>query len=446
MLLVHTALVTATFSHGISPNGWPVNPALGVAGFPDCVRRHPSLALGMEAAGMDLICAQRAASSSTTIHIATVGDSITAGVHSSGGNHTYPAQLQILLDAAHGWGAYSVTNLGACGSTMQKNADSPFWKRPQYAALLNGTWDVITILLGTNDAKDKASGGPSDWTHQCGQLEGCAFADDFASFIAVASTLGRGGNSPLIYAMVPPPLMKQGAYGMNETVINTVLPALIPLIAARAASTVNKSHPVRMAKAPIDLYAAMGGVKDWKTAEPTAGCALSSAWKPCKWWCDAQSCDQCHPNDNGYAHLAEALFHGISAELPAPTSPPKPLPSPTSPAGAWLFEAGGSGRLFIPAANFTPNTNSGRKGARAWDARKGGVGAIKFDNGDPVFAPQAGGPHGVAAVLATGSIGKLRGATGCGKSYNYPNMSVSYEFGAADGLRYEGWLYLELEN
>ena len=45
--------------------------------------------------------------------------SITAGVHSSGGNHTYPGQLQIMLDIQYP-GKYKVTNLGACGSTMLK--------------------------------------------------------------------------------------------------------------------------------------------------------------------------------------------------------------------------------------------------------------------------------------------------------------------------------------
>ena len=39
------------------------------------------------------------------------------------------------------------------------------------------------------------------------------------------------------------------------------------------------------------------------------------------WWCDAQSCDQCHPNDNGYAHLASALYKGLALP-PSPPSPP----------------------------------------------------------------------------------------------------------------------------
>ena len=59
-----------------------------------------------------------------SIKVACVGDSITAGAHSSGGNHTYPAQLQMLLGDG-----YVVTNLGACGSTMTKHGDSPYWQR-----------------------------------------------------------------------------------------------------------------------------------------------------------------------------------------------------------------------------------------------------------------------------------------------------------------------------
>lgn len=78
----------------------PVNPSLGVPGFPDCTRLHPLRNLSVEAAAMDLRCEQKGAADA--IKIGCVGDSITAGVHSSGGIHPYPAQLQILLDAAKG--------------------------------------------------------------------------------------------------------------------------------------------------------------------------------------------------------------------------------------------------------------------------------------------------------------------------------------------------------
>ena len=78
--------------------------------------------------------------------------SLCARAQSSGGNHTYPGQLQIFLDEAFP-GKYAVTNLGACGSTMLKQSNSPYWKRPQYTTLTTNKWDIIIIMLGTNDAK-----------------------------------------------------------------------------------------------------------------------------------------------------------------------------------------------------------------------------------------------------------------------------------------------------
>lgn len=89
---------------------------------------------------MTLQCAQRAKDHAGQIAVGCVGDSITAGAHSSGGNHTYPGQLQELLGDG-----YKVTNLGACGSTMLKHGDSPYWKRPQFQTLTENKWDIIII-------------------------------------------------------------------------------------------------------------------------------------------------------------------------------------------------------------------------------------------------------------------------------------------------------------
>jgi hypothetical protein len=58
----------------------------------------------------------------------------------------------------------------------------------------------------------------------------------------------------------------------------------------------------------------MGGEPNWATdpAWPKS-CTLDTAktWKPCAWWCDAQSCDQCHPNNNGYTNMAKVMQAGI---------------------------------------------------------------------------------------------------------------------------------------
>ena len=36
--------------------GLPINPVLGVPGFPDCLRAHPDLSLSEEEAADDLVC------------------------------------------------------------------------------------------------------------------------------------------------------------------------------------------------------------------------------------------------------------------------------------------------------------------------------------------------------------------------------------------------------
>eukprot|EP01043_Picozoa_sp_COSAG02_P082836 COSAG02_NODE_20978_length_807_cov_1.460452_2_plen_56_part_01 len=52
---------------------------------------------------------------------------------------------------------------------MLKNSSSPFWKRPQYETLIKNKWDIIVIMLGTNDAHNTCSapaarkGCSSDW-------------------------------------------------------------------------------------------------------------------------------------------------------------------------------------------------------------------------------------------------------------------------------------------
>jgi lysophospholipase L1-like esterase len=232
----------------------PINPRLGVPGFPSCDRKHPLLNLSVAQAADDLVCHQRKASNKS-VTIATIGDSITAGVCSSGGNHPYPSQLQMLLDASHGAGSYSVTNLGECGSTMLKKADSPYWQRSSYITLTTNKWDIVTIMLGTNDAKDPGSHGPNNWPHDCGtptapKIWDCQFAADYNDMIEVVSTLGtESGKPPKIYLMVPPPLMEDNAYGMNRTVINSLYPVLVPRIAAANSAVTGI----------IDMFIPMGG-------------------------------------------------------------------------------------------------------------------------------------------------------------------------------------------
>lgn len=286
------ALVAVALGH----DGLPINPALGVPGFPDCI--HPGSPSGdVDGNAHALVCHQRPKDHASQLSVGCIGDSITAGVHSSGGNHTYPGQLQILLGDG-----YKVTNLGACGSTMLKKGNSPYWQRPQFKTLTSNKWDVIVIMLGTNDAKDTGSGGPANWPHDCTGPEGaeCPFGQDYKSMIDLVRTLGTTPAGPEIFIAIPPPLMKQGVYGMNATVINKVFPDLVPAINSANSLPHNA----------IDVFDALGG--NMQSQFPPGGCTLSTMKDAgCANFCDQQSCDQCHPDDVGYHLMAQTIQAGI---------------------------------------------------------------------------------------------------------------------------------------
>lgn len=72
-------------------------------------------------------------------------------------------------------------------------------------------------MLGTNDAKTTASGGPSNWGCGVGSnvtVSSCQFAQDYLDFIKVVQGLGPSPSTPpVIYLAVPPPLMQHGSIG-----------------------------------------------------------------------------------------------------------------------------------------------------------------------------------------------------------------------------------------
>ena len=342
-----------------------------------------------------LSCAQRPRDHADQLTIACVGDSITAGAFSSGGDHPYPQQLQIMLDAKYP-GSYKVTNLGHCGITAP---DYPGTN--EYKALMAGSWDMVIVMLGTNDAKvgrntsgyfknctggvddlcgapasdpsydrchddpidcttedscKKTCSGPNDFysscsdgvyyccgacsgVHSCPTNPGlascacdppppaslpscsgakpaafpsqvdpahcssCEYGTAMTNLFADIRTVGPNASAaPALFINTPPPLWQDGIYGMSKPVINDLLPRIVPELAVKNG-----------AKGVIDVYTGMGGVTDWREAFPAdpPGCVLNDTFAPCAWVCDEQSCNQCHPNDVGYNHLAGVVMQGL---------------------------------------------------------------------------------------------------------------------------------------
>merc|ERR1712232_1036314 len=169
--------------------------------------------------------------------------------------------------------------------------------------------DVIFVMLGTNDAAPTAQGYWPDTNHEhCDEatlatLGTCNYANDYRALLEVIASVGPDASTkPEVHIMIPPELTKNGAYHMNQTIINTVFPRLVPIIAEANKDIVDNV---------IDAYTGMGGIPApaWETQMPKE-CNLNSSWAPCGWFCDKQSCDQCHPNDIGCTHLAQVVYDG----------------------------------------------------------------------------------------------------------------------------------------
>lgn len=237
---------------------------------------------------------------------------------------------------------YCVANLGEGGATLQQApwGDSPYWKRGSFKKLTSNKWDFVVIMLGTNDAKDACGtsasfcnskvkppmnsccnwphAGQTNWTQDCSSMQ-CPFVEDYAKLLTLVKTLGKTNSTPpKIWLAAPPPLMNGGSpaspdkpYGMNQTVINDIFPALLPRINSANGLT-NKV---------IDVFGAMGGTSGLECGYAKAGagnnflcshkCVSDDHTPACSDQCDKQSCDPCHPNDSGYTVLAAAVMEGM---------------------------------------------------------------------------------------------------------------------------------------
>jgi len=140
------------------------------------------------------------------IKVACVGDSITEGhgikIQS---RDDYPVVLNRILGDG-----YSVQNCGKSGTTVQKDADYPYWICKEFSNAVALNADIVVIKLGTNDTK------PQNWNAE-------RFKTDYQSLI---DTLKSSGRNPQIFVCTPAPAFSHG-WGINDSVIVAgVIPAV----------------------------------------------------------------------------------------------------------------------------------------------------------------------------------------------------------------------------
>lgn len=148
-------------------------------------------------------------------------------------------------------------------------ANKSYWNSTQFSKAVAVKPHIVLVMLGTNDAV-----GPV-WKELGGD-----YPVDYAAMIAAFRALA---TAPAIHTMTCPPLYNGNFAGINQTVVNRVLPGLVARVATRA------TLPTA-----IPIFEGMGGTglthHDWFWGNGSYGC---------------------HPNMQGYQALAGIVHRNL---------------------------------------------------------------------------------------------------------------------------------------
>jgi len=197
--------------------------------------------------------------------VSCLGDSITEGIPYSGTENTYPARLQVMLDATYGPGSYQVINHGVAG-----------WRADQVRDHTQG-WmeqdnpDYVLLLVGGNDLAQLQS------------IESTVAEVQTIVDVATAHTNPDGSHPQIIVSAIPP--------------------NLISALASWWVSVYNDSLASDLTGADLWFTSNWGDFYD-----PATGMAKGSLMA-----------DTVHPNVQGYVLMAENWFGGLNT-LIGPTA------------------------------------------------------------------------------------------------------------------------------
>ncbi|KAJ1456047.1 hypothetical protein M885DRAFT_518451 [Pelagophyceae sp. CCMP2097] len=234
--------------------------------------------------------------------IACVGDSITFGAMASDVNHTYPAQLEELLGPGT-----KVLNFGVSGRTAMLTGDS-YRDAIKWPLALESQADVFVVGLGTNDGKAQY------WTPRTVPFNSSlvpiatTYVQQYATLVQQLRALPQ---SPRVFVAVPIPQLYVSGKWPDMTIINDDLPDTLKAWAAGKLQTpfVQGSYLV-----------------DFRTGFLKDGLPDKTLYT-----------DGIHPNDAGFAEIANAARNAIDAPTQRPTTAPttaptqNPTPAPASP-------------------------------------------------------------------------------------------------------------------
>lgn len=222
---------------------------------------------------------------------------------------------------------FTVENYGVNCAAMLRDGDGDYRKTHAFKHVLASNATDVVVMLGHNDGTWRnwglggaSAGSSSDnsvsllatlpglsdddackaaytnasvrwqqWRGGRNQLpmdEGSPAVEGFAhDYNELLASFHSMPSQPNVFLVMPPPLYTDGAYTMNKTLINVVLPKLLRRVAATSLSL-----------APIDVYSTYA-----KHCDPSV-----------QYWCD-WTIDGCHPNDVGYGKVAATVAEALHA-------------------------------------------------------------------------------------------------------------------------------------
>lgn len=164
-----------------------------------------------------------AAAAATPVRVACVGDSITYGyLLKHPATESYPADLGRILGSG-----YQVGNFGVSATTILKDGDYTYWKRPAFAAAGRFEPNIVVIMLGTNDSK------PYNWARRVG------LARDAAAMIEHFQDLS---SKPKVYVCLAVPVFKN-RYGINEAHLEKIRAIWREVAAEHQAAVIDARTP-----------------------------------------------------------------------------------------------------------------------------------------------------------------------------------------------------------
>ena len=154
---------------------------------------------------------------------------------------------------------YDVRNFGISGRTMLKKGDRPYWKEKYFKELFKLKPDIITLMLGTNDAK----GG--NWSRHGKEFK--------ADAQAMVDTLLSISSKPRIFIALPPHSFNRGY--SDDVISNQEVPILRSIAEKTGVEVID-------ANTPMNSPAYFG--------------------------------DGIHPNAEGYKVLADVYYNSITSK------------------------------------------------------------------------------------------------------------------------------------